>query len=162
MLEYIYDDELENERVSEIVSLEKLIDNTYYLSFIKISLYLITLIFTCQEKKFLTEEIESSPLIEVDENLTEELYKNILQQSQNPEDNKLIEQFRKISTGIKEKRKKTEHNETSSSRNNLTLEENSASEILNAKVLDSINFYERKSDISREYKEISSKIIIIN
>jgi len=123
---------------------------------------LITLIFTCQEKKFLTDEIESSPLIVVDENLTEELYKNILQQSQNPEDNKLIEQFRKISTGIIEKRKKTEHNETSSSRNNLTLEENSTSEILNPKVLDSINFYERNSDMREEYKEISSKILNIN
>ena len=139
-----------------------MIDNTYYLTFIKISLYLITLIFTCQEKKFLTDEIESSPLIVVDENLTEELYKNILQQSQNPEDNKLIEQFRKISTDIIEKRKKTEHNETSSSRNNLTLEENSTSEILNPKVLDSINFYERNSDMREEYKEISSKILNIN
>jgi hypothetical protein len=160
VLELIYDEELKNKRTSEIIALEKIIENTYYITFAKISLYLITLVFTCQEKKYLTEEIQASPLTSVDENLTEELYKNILQQSKNPEDNNLIEQFQKISVVMKLKRMKTDNEEASISKNNLTLEENSSSEILNPKVLDSINNFERRSDLS-DYKEISSKIIFL-
>lgn len=128
----------------------------------KIILYLLTTVITCREIRILTSEIEASPLFIVDENMTEELYKNILQQSKNPDDNELVQQYHKISEDIKEKKRKTDKEQEGSSRNNLTLEENSTSEIFCQKVLDSINLNvsERLSDISKEYKDFSSKITI--
>jgi hypothetical protein len=152
---------LKNER-EEAFELSRIIDKTYYIILSKIAIYLITTIITCRERKILTTEIEASPLINVDETLTEELYKNILQQSKNPEDNELVKQYRKISNEIMEKRKKIEKDtERDSSKNNLTLEENSTSEIISQKVLDSINLNvsERRSDVSREFNEFSSKIL---
>jgi predicted DNA-binding WGR domain protein len=121
-------------------------------------LYLLTAIITCRERTIMTNEIEASPLISVDENLTEELYKNIIQQCKNPEDNELVIQYNRISTEIKEKRKKNDkENEASSSRNNMTLEENSTSDILNQKGLDSINpNSERRSLLIPDLRDISS------
>lgn len=111
----------------------------------------------------MTIEFEASPLTSVDENLTEELYKNIIQQCKNPEDNELVVEYKKISNEIKEKRKKTDkENEASSSRNNMTLEENSTSDIFNQKGLDSINpNSERISLIIPDLKDISSILFIL-
>ena len=63
---------------------------------IKSIFYLITCILTIKERKLILEEISQSPYVNIDESLTEALYKNIIEQSKNPENKDLKEIYNRL------------------------------------------------------------------
>jgi hypothetical protein len=77
----------------QIIDLKEII---YFLNFGKSALYTLTAILTIFERRAIRREIKDSPLLEIDENLTEEIYKNILQQSKNPNDHDLLQTYRQL------------------------------------------------------------------
>ena len=62
---------------------------------LQIFFFLITFIFGIYYRYRLNKEIEESPLNRVDEFITEDMYKNILTQSLNPNDKELKKEFEK-------------------------------------------------------------------
>lgn len=76
----------------------------FVLDVIEIILDFISIILCCKERKGLLKEIKESPLNYIDEYITEDMYNNILSQSQNPNDLELKKNFLKF---IKEKKKKS-------------------------------------------------------
>lgn len=62
---------------------------------IQVFFCLLNLILSIIERAKLIQEIKESPLNYVDENITEDMYKNILSQSLNPENAELKENFKK-------------------------------------------------------------------
>ena len=77
----------------EILTLKNVL---YYISFVKSFLYLATGIITIYERKKLLREIKNSPLLLIDDSLTEEIYQNIIQQSKFPDNPVLIEEYRRL------------------------------------------------------------------
>jgi hypothetical protein len=71
-------------------------DTVFYISFTKSFLYILTSVLMLLERKQIKTEIENSPLLDINDMLTEEIYQNIIEQSKSPEDNKLIEDYRKL------------------------------------------------------------------
>ena len=60
------------------------------------TIFLLSSLLLCIEKKQLDIEIKKSPLNLVDEFLTEELYQNILNQSKRPENNEYKDKFNQL------------------------------------------------------------------
>jgi hypothetical protein len=90
---YLLDKLLASDTNTDSIDLKNLI---YLINYAKSSFYLITAILTLFERKKLVEEIDSSPLSCIDECLTEDLYKNIISQSKNPDDHQLIEEYKRL------------------------------------------------------------------
>lgn len=63
---------------------------------IKLFLYLLSEIFVCIVRRDLIKEERSSPLLSIDDQLNEELYKNIIQQSQFPDNEKFVMEYTRI------------------------------------------------------------------
>lgn len=83
---------------SDIGSIINMKETIYFLGIVKSVMYILTGIFTILERQQMIKEIESSPLIAIDEFLTEELYKNILEQGLHPDDAKLQIEYRRLKT----------------------------------------------------------------
>ena len=79
---------------------EHLVEKTILINFISISLQIFFCILhsvlCIAERQMIIKEIIDSPLNYVDENMTEDIYKNILSQSLNPEDKRLKENLQKF------------------------------------------------------------------
>jgi hypothetical protein len=76
-----------------IVSMKNII---FYISFTKSFMYAITAILTICDRRKLNREVKNSPLLGIDDNLTEEIYQNIIQQSKNPDNPELIEEYKRL------------------------------------------------------------------
>jgi len=70
---------------------------------IKTLLYLSTGITTLIERRKLVEEIRISPLNCIDESLTEELYKNIINQCKKPNDSYLLNEYKRMILALDKK-----------------------------------------------------------
>ena len=127
-----------------------------YLNCGKTVLYILTTFITISERKQLLKEILNSPFTLVDENLTQELYNNILEQSKHPNDLKLRSEYNRLSIERILKAHKSTKNERKS---NLTLplDESSVSSGVVNKVGGSINFNPYKSNS----QDITSIILFI-
>ncbi len=68
----------------------------FYISFVKSFFYITTSFISIYERRKLKRELKNSPLLEIDDNLTEEIYKNIIQQSKNPDNLELIEEYKRL------------------------------------------------------------------
>ena len=80
-----------------IISTDKISVKINFVSIsLQIFLCLIHSILCFVERHMIIQEIKDSPLNYVDENITEDIYKSILSQSQNPEDKMLKENFQKF------------------------------------------------------------------
>jgi hypothetical protein len=66
------------------------------IDFIKFVFYIIILIFVFILRRDIIKQEEQSPLISIDHFLNEALYKNIIQQSQNPDDQNLHKEYNVI------------------------------------------------------------------
>lgn len=66
---------------------------TMYIQTFIVGLNLILVILTIIERNDIFYELNTSPLSQVNEKITEALYKNIISQSQNPEDQALINEY---------------------------------------------------------------------
>jgi hypothetical protein len=64
-------------------------------------MYIFSGILTFNERNKLIKEMEFSPLTNIDENLNEELYKNIIKQSKNPDDPELLKEYKRLSLNKK-------------------------------------------------------------
>jgi len=73
----------------------------YYINFPKTIMYIFSGILTFNERNKLIKEMEFSPLTNIDENLNEELYKNIIKQSKNPDDPELLKEYKRLSLNKK-------------------------------------------------------------
>jgi hypothetical protein len=69
-----------------------------YIAFTKSFLYVITALLTIYDRIKLIREIKNSPLLGIDDNLTEDIYKNIIQQSQHPNNPELLEEYKRLVT----------------------------------------------------------------
>lgn len=58
---------------------------------------IITIALTIIERHSLLKQLSNTPLSQIDDKLSEELYKNILSQSINPNDKKLEEEYMRLS-----------------------------------------------------------------
>ena len=67
-----------------ILSIFKIFD---YIMLTKALFYLFSFVMVCFVRKIIIRDYESSPLLIVDESLTEELYNDIIRKSKNPEEN---------------------------------------------------------------------------
>ncbi len=85
---------------AELTDIRKYKDLTFYLCICKTVLFAITSFFTMKERNLILKEIDQSPFIVVNENLTEALYKNIIEQGKHPEDPKLLETYLKLTNPI--------------------------------------------------------------
>ncbi len=65
----------------------------FYITITKCVIYLITAIFMYLELRNINTEIKSSPLLHIDDLLTEEIYQNIIEQSKFPNNVKLIQDY---------------------------------------------------------------------
>jgi hypothetical protein len=81
---------------SKLLLVKKLNSGVYVLNFIRSFLYLLSGIITILERRMLIRELHESPLLNIDETLNEELYKNILLQSKNPDDEGLVKEYRRL------------------------------------------------------------------
>lgn len=107
----------------------------FFVNCLKTILYLFTAILTLIERKNLKDEIKLSPLTVIDESLTEELYKNIILQSKNPDDIKLLVEYRRLTESLKLNKKEEKKSNTTG------LDESSGSDIIGVNKLgESINF----------------------
>jgi hypothetical protein len=79
--------------IKEILQLKDLL---YYFSFAKSFLYLLSAILTILQRRRLMRALQNSPLLEIDDTLTEEIYRNIIQQSKNPDNPILLEEYKKL------------------------------------------------------------------
>ena len=70
----------------------------FYIAFTKSFLYGITAVLTIYERRKLIREIKNSPLLGIDDSLTEDIYKNIIQQSQHPDNPELVEEYKRLVT----------------------------------------------------------------
>jgi hypothetical protein len=77
----------------QIIDLKEII---FYFNFAKSFLYLFTAVLTILERRKLNIEINQSPLLDVDDTLTEDIYRNIIEQSKNPGDPELLDEYKKI------------------------------------------------------------------
>jgi hypothetical protein len=48
------------------------------------------------DRRKLIREIKNSPLLVIDDSLTEDIYKNIIQQSQHPDNPELVEEYKRL------------------------------------------------------------------
>jgi hypothetical protein len=76
-----------------IIDLKEII---YYFSFAKSFFYLATAILTIYERNRLMKNIKNSPLCDIDDTLTEDIYNNIIQQCKNPDNHILLEEYKKL------------------------------------------------------------------
>lgn len=76
--------ELHQSEAKKIISIIEVFD---YLMIVKALFYLFSCIIVCLMRKVIIRDYESSPLLIVDESLTEELYNDIIQQSKHPDEN---------------------------------------------------------------------------
>lgn len=74
----------------------------FYFCIVKTILFAITSILTIKERKLILKEIQQSPYLNIDENLTEALYKNIIEQGKHPDDNNLKEAYNRLINMSKE------------------------------------------------------------
>ena len=88
---------------TELTDISKYKDLTFYLCICKTILFAITSFFTVKERNLILKEIEQSPLIAINENLTEALYSNIIEQGKHPEDPSLLEAYLKLINHSKSK-----------------------------------------------------------
>jgi len=77
--------EILGNEAAQILSIFKIFD---YLMIIKALFYLFSFVVICFMRRVIIRDYESSPLLIVDESLTEELYNDIIQQSKHPEENR--------------------------------------------------------------------------
>jgi hypothetical protein len=77
----------------QIVDLKEII---YYFSFAKSFFYIATAGLTIYERKRLMRNVKRSPLLEIDDTLTEDIYNNIIQQSKNPDNPVLMEEYKRL------------------------------------------------------------------
>ena len=70
---------------------------TMYIQTFIVGLDLILVILTIIERNDIFFEFNTSPLSQVNEKITEALYKNIISQSQNPEDQGLVNEYLRLS-----------------------------------------------------------------
>lgn len=63
---------------------------------ISLLLLIISVVLSLIERKNIINEYTDTPLSQINENISEELYKNILSQSVNPNDKKLEEEYKRI------------------------------------------------------------------
>jgi hypothetical protein len=68
----------------------------FYISIMKSFLYFLTAILIFMERNQIKTEIKNSPLMDIDDMLTAEIYENIIEQSKSPEDNKLLDYYKKL------------------------------------------------------------------
>jgi hypothetical protein len=68
----------------------------FFINFVKAALYLCSCVLTYFERKKIIQEIASSPLVDIDETLTEDLYKNIISQSKDPDNHALQDEYRRL------------------------------------------------------------------
>jgi hypothetical protein len=118
--------------IKEIIQIREIL---YYFSFAKSFLYVLSAILTILQRRKLMRALEDSPLLDIDDTLTEEIYRNIIQQSKHPDNPILLQEYKKL---IEERRKMTQiktANSQETSSLNLT------------KNLESIN-YNKDSDLS--------------
>jgi hypothetical protein len=71
-------------------------DVNLYISFSKSFLYMISSLLTIFERRKMKREIKNSLLLVIDDNLTEEIYQNIIQQSKNPDNPELVEEYKRL------------------------------------------------------------------
>jgi hypothetical protein len=82
---------------TELTDIRKYKDLSFYLCICKTVLFAITSFITMKERNLILKEIDQSPYSVVNENLTEALYKNIIEQGKHPEDPNLFEAYLKLS-----------------------------------------------------------------
>ena len=63
---------------------------------VSLLLLLISVVLSIIERNQIINEYTNTPLSQINENISEELYKNILSQSVNPNDKKLEEEYKRI------------------------------------------------------------------
>lgn len=63
---------------------------------VSLLLLIISVVLSLIERKNIINEYTDTPLSQINENISEELYKNILSQSVNPNDKKLEEEYKRI------------------------------------------------------------------
>lgn len=68
----------------------------FVLNLIRSFLYFVTAILTILERKVLIKELNESPFLNINETLNEELYKNILLLGKNPDDQGLVNEYRRL------------------------------------------------------------------
>jgi hypothetical protein len=73
----------------------------FILSFIKSGFYFSSAFVTIYQRKMILKELNQSPLACIDETLTEEIYKNIIDQSKNPDDNTLKTEYKRLTINRK-------------------------------------------------------------
>ena len=62
------------------------------------SLYLITAVLVLVERNRIKTDIQNSPLLYIDDTLTEEIYNNIIQQGKSPGDTLLVLEYNRLKT----------------------------------------------------------------
>lgn len=87
----------------------------FYLCTAKTSLYLFTSILILRERSMIQQEIEQSPLTNIDQNLTEALYMNIIEQGKNPSNKQLKAAYIKLvqeqNSSLDKSASKTDYND---------------------------------------------------
>jgi len=135
ILDNVYD-EANREKESASETLKEINANKdiiLIINYAKTSLYLLSAILTVIERRNLLQEVNASPLTAIDESLTEELYQNIIQQSKHPNDDKLLEEFKRLTLTRDAKSNRSLGN-NSNSKSNLTvslLDESNTSGVIN-------------------------------
>ena len=76
--------DIHESEATQILTIFKIFD---YLTMIKALFYLFSFVMVCFMRKVIIRDYESSPLLIVNESLTEELYNDIIYQSKHPEEN---------------------------------------------------------------------------
>jgi len=85
--------DLDPPEIKEILSYKEFLQ---IIDSIKFCFYIILLIFVFILRRRIIKEEEDSPLLSIDEGLNEELYKNIIKQSQFPDDKTLHLEYNRI------------------------------------------------------------------
>ena len=71
------------------------------INMLKFGFNFLTFIFVFVERKLIIKEENNYPLLSIDDNMNEELYKNIIKQSQFPDDENLIIEYLNIRKSVR-------------------------------------------------------------
>ena len=82
---------------SEITNVKLGKNLLFIITCFKIIFRFINIIFIIKEKNKINQEIKSSPLNNIDDFISEDLYHNIIKMSKNPNDISLIKDYEKLS-----------------------------------------------------------------
>lgn len=101
IINIIFDLRHESSQLPLMIKIEGYKTIIFYLNITKSLFYILTCCLTIKERNLVLKEINHSPLLNIDETLTEDLYKNIIEQSQNPKDSELIKTYKRLTVNSK-------------------------------------------------------------